>query len=193
MKKILIATLFAVQGLIAQIADDPKNVSPLLIGEKIPDVSLQDIEGKTVSSSAIFNKKTVLVVYRGGWCPFCTKHLAELQGIEKDIIAKGYQIVAISPDASSYLKETLGKEKINYQLFSDSQGDFSKATGIAFASPEKYSKMLLKYSNDKNKGFLPVPTVYIINENGEIEYMHINPDYKKRLTAKMIMAVLGAI
>lgn len=175
----------------AQVADKPENVSPLLIGEKIPTVELKNIKNEVVSTDKIFNKKTVAIVYRGGWCPFCNGQLSEMQEIEKDILAAGYQIVAISPDSSEKLNETIGKDKLNYQLYSDSDGSFSKAAGIAYTAPEKYGDMLGKYSDGKNKTFLPVPTVYITNDKGEIQFLYINPDYKTRLKGKLLLAVLN--
>ena len=174
----------------AQIADSPENVSPLLIGEKIPNIELANVEGKKMETDKILSKKTVLVVYRGGWCPYCNSQLADMQEIEKDILALGYQIIAISPDSPSFLKETETKDKLNYSLYSDSEGKFSQAVGIAFAAPEKYGKMLGKYSDEKNTSILPVPTVYVLNEKQEIEFMYINPDYKKRLKGELLMAVL---
>lgn len=128
----IVTLLFSVISF-AQIADKAENVSPLLIGEKIPNVVLHDANGKEVKTKDIFDKKTVVVVYRGGWCPYCNSQLADMQEIEKDIIALGYQVVAISPDAPSFLKQTLDKKELQYQLYSDSEGVFSQAVGIAFA------------------------------------------------------------
>lgn len=191
MKKLVAIVLFSLAFTSqAQIADSAENVSPLLIGEKIPTLKLIDSNGKTISTEKIFNKKTVVIVYRGGWCPYCNTQLSEMQDIEKEIVALGYQIIAISPDAPNYLMETEEKDKLNYKMYSDSDGSFIKAVGIAFATPEKYAKMLGKYSDEKNTGFLPVPTVYVVNENQEIEFLYINPDYKKRLKAKLLLAVL---
>lgn len=191
MKKLIIIALIGISSIgFSQIANQPTDISPLLIGEQIPNVNLKDTNGKAIETQSIFNKKTVVIVYRGGWCPYCNSQLSDMQNIEKDILALGYQIVAISPDAPSFLKETLTKDKLNYQLYSDSEGNFSKAIGIAFAAPEKYAKMLGKYSDEKNTIFLPVPTVYVTNEKGEIQFMYINPDYKTRLKGNLLLAVL---
>lgn len=177
----------------AQIADKPENIAPLLIGEKIPNSTLQDVQGKTKNTNEIFVQKTVLIVYRGGWCPYCNAQLADIQEMEKDILSLGYQIIAVSPDAPSFLKETIEKDHLGYQLYADSNGVFSKALGIAFAAPEKYSKMLGKYSDNKNTNWLPVPTVYVLNENQEIEFLYINPDYSKRLSGRVLLNVLKSL
>lgn len=174
----------------AQIADKAENVSPLLIGEKIPDVILHDTNGKEVKTSNILAQKTVLVVYRGGWCPYCNSQLADMQEIEKDIVALGYQVVAVSPDAPSFLKQTLDKKELKYSLYSDSEGVFAQAVGIAF---QREKPKLDKYSEGKNPGFLPVPTVYVLNDKQEIEFMYINPNYSTRLKGNVLLSVLKAL
>jgi len=185
----IVALLFSVVSF-AQIADKAENVSPLLIGEKIPNVVLHDANGKEVKTKDILDKKTVLVVYRGGWCPYCNSQLADMQEIEKDIIALGYQVIAISPDAPSFLKQTLDKKELQYKLYSDSEGVFSQAVGIAFA---REKPKLDKYSEGKNPGFLPVPTVYVLNDKQEIEFMYINPNYGTRLKGDLLLAVLKSL
>ena len=190
MKKFLFI-LLAISGFsFAQIAEKAEDISPLLIGEKIPKQDLISVDNKAVSTDEIFNKKTVLIIYRGGWCPYCNSQLMEMQEIENQIIALGYQIVAISPDSPKFLKETTKEDKLNYQLFSDSDGKFSEALGIAF---KREKPKLEKYSEGKNPGFLPVPTVYILDENREIEFLYINPNYTKRLKGEMLLAVLKSL
>ena len=174
----------------AQIADKAENVSPLLIGEKIPNVILHDADGKEVKTIDIFDKKTVLVVYRGGWCPYCNSQLADMQEIEKNIVALGYQVVAVSPDAPSFLKQTLDKKELKYSLYSDSEGVFAQAVGIAF---QREKPKLDKYSEGKNPGFLPVPTVYVLNDKQEIEFMYINPNYSTRLKGNVLLSILKAL
>ena len=194
MKKVITIVLFSLAfNLQAQVADKPENISPLLIGEKIPNTKLQDISGKEVETNTLFDKKTVLIVYRGGWCPYCNAQLADMQEIEKEILSLGYQIVAVSPDAPSFLKETDEKGNLGYTLVSDNNGNFSKAIGIAFTSPEKYGKMLGKYSDGKNTNWLPVPAVYVLNEKQEIEFLYINPDYSKRLQGNLLLSVLKSL
>jgi peroxiredoxin len=191
MKKFITILLFLFTSLVSsQIADSAENISPLLIGEKIPNVLLRDSYGNEINTNKILNKKTVLIVYRGGWCPYCNSQLADIQDIENEIRALGYQVVAISPDAPSFLKQTSNKKELHYQLYSDSEGVFSQAVGIAF---QREKPKLDKYSEGKNPGFLPVPTVYVINDYKEIEFLYINPNYSKRIEGKVLLAVLKAL
>lgn len=166
-------------------------ISPLLIGEQIPDLDLSDMQGKSVKLTEIFKQKpSVLIFYRGGWCPYCNLQLAELQGIEQEILSLGYQIVAISPDSPENLRASLDKHKLNYQLLSDADMKAAQLFGIAFNVPETSKERLAKSSGGQNPGQLPVPAVFVINKQGEILFEYINPDYKKRLPANLLLAVL---
>ncbi|WP_339838399.1 peroxiredoxin-like family protein [uncultured Flavobacterium sp.] len=188
MKKALAIVLFSLAfSSQAQIAENPEDVSPLLIGEKIPNIEVVNIDGKKIESDKILNKKTVLIIYRGGWCPYCNNQLADMQEIESDVLELGYQIVAISPDSPKFLKETESKDKLNYALYSDSEGKFAQAIGVAF---KKDKPKLDKYSEGRNPGFLPVPSVYVLNDKQEIEFMYINPNYATRLKGELLLAVL---
>lgn len=197
MKKIVSLILLVVgfignaQNELPQLATD---IAPLLIGEKIPNVNLQSVDGESVSLASVLNKKrTVLVFYRGGWCPYCNLHLAALGEAEKELLDLGCQIVAISPDAPKNLKVTEEKDKLNYLLLSDSKGVLAKAMGIAFQAPENYKPILIKGSEGINTNFLPVPSVFIVNLNSEIEFEYITPDYKHRISNELLVAAAQSL
>jgi peroxiredoxin len=197
MKKIICLVLFVI-GLSVQAQNDlPKlatEIAPLLIGEKIPNVTLKSVENTDVNVTELISKKrTVLVFYRGGWCPYCNAHLAALGEAEKELLDLGYQIIAISPDAPKSLKVTDDKEKLNYLLLSDSTGELSRAVGIAFQAPENYKAIITKGSEGVNSSFLPVPAVFILNTNAEIEFEHITPNFKNRISNDLLIAVAKSL
>lgn len=178
----------------AQIAEKAEDISPLLIGETIPDAELKAPDATSHKvSTLIAEKPTVLLIYRGGWCPFCNAHLSEIQGIQNEVVRLGYQIVAISPDSPESLAVTDEKDKLDYSLYSDADGKFIQALGIAFKAPDKYTGMLAKTSGGFNNGFLPVPSVFIVDTSGKIQFEYVNPDYKTRLSAGLLLAVLKAL
>lgn len=178
----------------AQVADKAENIAPLLIGEQIPDTPLLNSKGEKTQLSKVFSQKpTVLIFYRGGWCPFCNVHLAEIGKIEKDILQAGYQIVAISPDDYQNLQSTSEKSQLGYQVLSDSQGDLLKAVGIAFQAPEKAKSYIASQTKGKVTEILPVPTLMVVDKKGVILFEYINPDFKKRISGKLLMAVLKSL
>ncbi len=197
MKKIIVLILLVALGPVvgfAQLPKSPKDISPLLVGEELPSVNLKTPEGELITTAEIFSEKpAVVLIYRGGWCPYCNAHLSELQEAELEILKKGYQLVAISPDIPANLKVTSEKNELNYQLYSDEKGEFITKAGIAFQAPGNYKGMLLKKSDGQNDGFLPVPSVFVVDRSGKILFEHINPDYKTRLSANLLLSVLDGI
>lgn len=180
----------------SQIAADASSISPILVGEKIPEMTLVDTDNQpTALSSLIKQKPTVMIFYRGGWCPYCNAHLSKIAEIEDDIIKAGYQVIAISPDEPKQLNITLDKKELKYTLLSDADGKFTQAMGIAFKAKntERKRAQLQKYSGGKNPGYLPVPSVFVINTKGEVMFEHINPKYSQRIESKLLMAVLNAL
>jgi len=192
-KQLILLMLFGFIGIhsYAQLPEKAEDVSPLLIGEVLPDNKLRNSEGIEESVLNVLSEKpTVMLFYRGGWCPYCNKHLAEFQDVENEIIELGYQIIAISPDSPENLRKTNEKQKLNYSLYSDSTGSLSKSMGIAFKVPESKWERLSEKSNGLNDGFLPVPSVFVVDTSGEILFEYINPNYKTRLTSSLLIAIL---
>lgn len=196
MKSILFSFLLLVLNIsvFAQLPQAPQDISPLLVGETFPASSLSDPEGNPVGLPSLFAEKpSVVIFYRGGWCPYCTKHLSAIGQSEQEILAAGYQIIAISPDSPEKLAATYDKEEISYRLLSDADGTLAKAIGIAFQAPEKYADHLSKHSGGKNSHFLPVPSVFILDKEGKILFEHIDPDYQSRLEVDLLLAVVTAL
>ena len=173
------------------IPENPEDISPLLIGEKLPDCNLVDEEGEIINlNDQIKKKNTVLVFYRGGWCPYCNLQLSGLATSEADIIKLGYQIIAVSPDDYTNLKPTVSKNKVNYNVYSDPDGKFIKDVGIAFTTSSKTKNYISKKTTGKESDILPVPTVLVVNTEGEILFEYISPNYKQRISAELLLAVL---
>ena len=194
-KLLAIAALLMISNLtFAQIYPTADDVKPLLIGHKMPEATLKDINGKSVNFQDLTNKKpSVVIFYRGGWCPYCNKQLSGLAQIEKEITDLGYQIIAISPESFENIPEIVKKDEVNYTLLSDTDGKMIEKTGIAFKMPSNYEGMIARKSKGEVTKLLPVASVFILNKSGEISFEYINPDYKQRLTSEVLLAVLKTL
>lgn len=196
MKTILTASLLLSAALL-QAADAAR---PLAVGDAIPDVTLRTEEDREVSlRKLVAAKPTVLIFYRGGWCPFCTRHLSELAGIEKDLATAGAQLLAISMDQPSKLRETPQRDKLGYRLLSDSDANAAKSFGIVFqvedALVQKYKdayRIDLEAASGRTHHLLPHPAVFVADTGGTIRFAHVNPHYKVRLEPKRILEAAEA-
>jgi len=180
-------------------ADQASEVTPALTGTMVPNASVKTVDGKSVELRTLVSEKpTVLIFYRGGWCPYCNKHLAELQQIEQQLVDMGYQILAVSPDRPEILKESISKHNLDYTLLSDSPMNLTKALGLAFMVDDKTVEQYKQSGIDleKNSGYdhhlLPVPAVYLINPDGRITFQYVNPNYKTRIDSDVLMSAAKA-
>lgn len=169
------STLFSL-GASAKTAED---ATPLLIGAETPSVTLANQKGKATELDDILSgKSSVVIFYRGSWCPYCNTHLSELASIEDELKALGYQIIAISPDTPENLNVTGAKYDLAYQLLSDSEFKAMNAFGIAY--------------DHKRHGQLPVPSVFLVTPDKRISFQYVNPNYRFRIPAKLLLAAAEA-
>lgn len=181
-------------------AQTAEEICPKPIGTQIADTQLRTAAGESVSSSSLLDDKyTVLIFYRGGWCPYCNKHMKGLRKIEGQLTEAGYQIVAISPDKPDEISKSLSKHKMGYSLLSDSKLALTSSLGLDFQVDEKtikkykmYGINLEKSSGESHKR-LPVPAVLLINPDREIIFSYVNPTYKVRMDEELIVTVAKAL
>ncbi|PWJ43692.1 peroxiredoxin-like family protein [Sediminitomix flava] len=204
MKKIylLFITLFTVlfQSNAQDVAQTANDINPLLIGQNIPEVLLKTADNKEVSLIDMVKKQpTVIVFYRGGWCPYCNKQLSGLGKISADLVEMGYQILAISPDKPENLQVTFEKHKMTYTLLSDSKMDAARKFGIAFqvddATLEKYKSYNIDLvdASGNSHNQLPVPSVFFVDKTGEIKFEYVNPDYSVRISDSLLMSAAKSL
>jgi peroxiredoxin len=169
-------------------------IKPLMSGESIPSATLKTAEGVDFDlQAAIAKQPTVLIFYRGGWCPYCNRHLAALQDLDPQLRELGYQIIAISPDRPSELAKSAEGGHLSYTLLSDSNVEAATAFGLVFtvddATIERYKghNIDLEASSGESHHKLPIPAVFIVGTDGVIDFAHANEDYKKRIESDVLL------
>jgi len=184
----------------AEIASEATAVTPILPGSAAPEVSLLDHQGTQTSlHQALNGKPTLLVFYRGGWCPYCNMQLSALHKLVPDLAGHGFQLIAVSPDRPEELSRTLEKTELDYLLLSDSQAELMQAFGIAFKvddeTIEKYKgyNIDLEQASGESHHALPVPSVFVIDAAGVVQFGYSNPDYRTRVPERIVRAAIEAV
>lgn len=182
------------------IAPSADQIRPILLGSAMPDVALETADGKaTTLKGQVRDKPAVVIFYRGGWCPFCNTQLSELRKIQKPLEDLGYRMIAISPDLPAELTKTLGKDELGYTLLSDSKAAALRAFGIGFRVDDATIAKYQTYNIDLEKASgathhaLPVPSVFIVDKDGVLQFSYSHPDYKIRVPGKVVLAAAQAI
>lgn len=167
------------------VATSAQEAKPLAVGVEVPDIEVQTIDGASVNlGEDLSGQAAAIVFYRGHWCPYCMKHLQKLQEIEGKMQEAGVKLVAITTDKPEIAAKTR-QQGFDFTIYSDSTLNAAKAMGVAFRldpnTAAKYRDTLVE-NTGHDKGELPVPTVFLIDKYGKIQFVFSNPDYKIRLS-----------
>lgn len=163
-----------------------------VVGDTFPDVV---IEKKKISDWTS-NGLLLLVVYRGGWCPYCVKQLKEIQSQYETLRSKKVTIIAISPETLQEVKKTASKNELSFKLVSDKDGDTLRKLGLVFrvedsvADEYKSLGIDLAASQGNKKQELPIPATYLIGKDMKVKFAHIDSNYTVRPSVEVILKVI---
>ncbi len=179
------------------IAPSAEQTQPRQVGERAPAFTVYHVDGSAYAFDPDnLERPTVLITFRGGWCPYCNGQLQDLRHVIPELKRAGFDVLFLSADRPEILYSSLKEENqaLDYLILSDSKMEAASALGLAFrlsdetlARYREYGLDLAKASGESHNA-LPVPAVYVIDRSGMITYVYANPDYSVRLSAKEVRA-----
>jgi peroxiredoxin len=182
----------------AQLKADGIESNALQVGDKVPELSLPDALGKSVSLSSLWqNGPLVVIFYRGGWCPYCNLELKAWQMRLPELKALGATLVAISPQTQDNSLSTAQKNELAFAVLSDSHLQAVEAFRIGFELTPELVELYKKGGNDlptlngNGSWVLPVPATYVIDRHGKVAFAHIEADYRERAEPQDVLAAVA--
>jgi peroxiredoxin len=182
---------------IAELKEQP--TTSLSQGTKAPEFVLKDHNGKPVSSAKLLNQgRLVVCFFRGRWCPFCVGQLEAMNQILPQIKRTPASLVAISPQTAQQSFFMADQHKLDFPLLSDPGNSVARAFGLSYRVPdyqqEVYRRVFinLPFANGDESWELPIPAIYILDENSFAIYASVNADYTERPEPSEILRRLTA-
>ncbi len=161
------------------------NILP--VGARIPEFTLQDHNGKDISSFDLLAKgRLVLCFMRGRWCPFCVAQLEAMNLVLPDIEQAGATLAAISPQTVQQSFFMRDQHKLRFPLLSDAGNKVARQFGLTYRVPDEqraiYQRAFvnLPFVNGDDSWELPIPATYIIDRDGTVGFAAANEDYTER-------------
>jgi peroxiredoxin len=168
-------------------------------GERAPTgLHATALDGSDVALDALLARGPTLVVfYRGGWCPYCQYQIHALAQAHAEIARRGVAVVAISADLPSHEADTRSASDVPFALLSDPKLAVVRAFHVAIAVPpedlakhEGYAKTLEDYSGETHH-MVAVPSMFLV-DRGVVRWAHGDPKYTVRPSTAQLLAALDA-
>ena len=128
------------------------------VGDKAPDFTGKDQDGKTIDLKSLRGKKVVLYFYPKDDTPGCTMESCNLRDNYSGLKRKGYEVIGVSADDEKKHKKFIAKYDLPFTLLADTEKEIIKAYDVW---GEK------KFMGRTFDGI--IRTTFIIDEKGKIE------------------------
>lgn len=149
----------------------------MIVGEKAPDFTLLDQDGKEVSLSDFLGKKVVLYFYPRDNTPGCTRQACAFASAYEAFRSKNVQVIGVSKDSVKSHAAFAAKHGLPFVLLSDPERKAIEAYGV-WQEKKSYGKVSMGV----------VRTTFLIDEAGNIS--KIMPKVKPDTNASDILAEL---
>ncbi len=127
-------------------------------GDKAPDFSLEDADGKTWSLADLRGQKVIVYFYPADDTPGCTAQACDFRDAQTDLTTAGYQVLGVSPQGASSHRRFIDKYSLNFPLLVDSDLSMAKAYGVADDSGAEFEGKKLRVKR----------STFVIDEDGTL-------------------------
>ena len=132
-------------------------MSTLKEGDKAPDFTAKDQNGKTISLSDFKGKNVILYFYPKDDTPGCTSEASQFRDLYPQFQAKKARIVGVSRDSADSHRRFKEKFSIPFELLADTESKLCDAFGV-IVEKNMYGK--------KSKGI--ARSTFLIDGSGKI-------------------------
>ena len=126
-------------------------------GQKAPEFTANDQNGKSVSLSNLAGKSIILYFYPKDDTPGCTAEACSFRDNYESLLAEGFEVLGVSTDDEKSHLKFIGKYNLPFSLIADTDKKIVEAYGV-WVEKNMYGK---KYMGVSRKTF-------IIDKNGMI-------------------------
>ena len=159
----------------------------LAVGAPLPDVQLKRTDGRTVSSDDFRGRPTVMIFYRGNWCPLCMAQIKEIAAQYRELAARGARVALVSPQSAAKSAALAARFDAPLEFYVDQGNAAAKAMGIFHRGGLPFGLQIFGYQTDT-----VMPTVVITGADGRILFADQTDNYRVRPEPATFLKVLDA-
>ena len=127
-------------------------------GDKAPDFTAKDQNGKTISLADFKGKTVILYFYPKDDTPGCTAEACDFRDNYQSLVGKGFEVIGVSTDDEKSHKKFETKYQLPFPLIADEGKEIVEAYGV-WGEKNMYGKVYMG----------TMRTTFIINTDGVIQ------------------------
>jgi peroxiredoxin len=180
-------------------ASVPAGIAP--VGTALPDADLLDVHGGATTLYAATSAGTsVLVFYRGTWCPYCNIALHAYQAqLLPQLTERDIRLVAISPQKPDGSLTMQQKHGLAFTVLSDPGNAIAGRLGILTRPSEEARAAQLQLGldltsvNADGTDTLPMPATVVLDAARTVRWIDVHPDYSTRTEPQQVIDALDRL
>jgi len=156
------------------------------VGEPMPHFTMPDQNGRLTTLSEFLEQGPVVIAYhRGHWCPYCRLNMAALAEVEDRVLPA--QIIGISAEVQEYTRKMKEDAGGRYPILTDINAGYALSLNLAIWVDQQMSAMIegagwdIPLYQGGEAWILPIPSVFVVDQDGIIVARHVDPDYRRRM------------
>ena len=177
----------------------PGGIAP--VGTVLPDAELLNVHGAATTLYAASGPGTsVLVFYRGAWCPYCNIALSAYQEqLLPQLTERGIRLVAVSPQQPDGSLTMQQKHSLAFTVVSDPGNVIAGRLGILTRpsdearAAQRQLGLDLASVNADGTVTLPMPAVVIFDAGRTVRWIDVHPDYSTRTEPRQVIGALDRL
>ena len=124
---------------------------------------------------------------RGSWCPFCSKQVANLTKVYKEITDSGAKLILVTPKPLGMTRRVAEMFGVDFQFWLDDSLEIAKQLGLVVKAgvPDDYRK---EYGEDTLW-----PTSLVIDANGVIKFTELSRFIADRPNPEKLLKVVRGL
>jgi peroxiredoxin len=147
-------------------AERVHRAAPGEVVAELASLELADQDGRP--ARLLGEGKTVLVLYRGYWCPFCRQELVQLEKHRAEFERRGVRLVASSVDAPDKLAAMRTSAGAGFPFLSDPQGRLLDLLDVRHPSGGHEGQDVAQSAT------------FILGPDGNVLWRHLAANYRQR-------------
>lgn len=156
-------------------------------GQRLPEFQAVDEDGNRLSSTDLAGAPAILLFVRGSWCPFCSKQVANLTAVYKEITDAGVKLILVTPKPLETTRRVADIFGVEFDFWLDESLAIAKQLGIFLEGrvPDEQRK---EYGEDTLW-----PAALVIDADGIIRFSELSKFLLDRPDPEKLLSVVKSL